>query len=293
MSDAAARHGPPAAGDAAEEPFTRALERMNRFQEPEMRQLIADLALPPGSRGLDVGCGVGLYALWLAEAVGPDGRVLGIEPSEERVAAARDLVGEAGAGRVEFRPGEGTAIDAPGASFDWVWCANVLHHIPDTAAALREFTRVLRPGGRIVIVESQLLPGLFLPGHPELEARLRAAEAAFSRDEGGEYSFQERRQRTPLSLREAGLEISSFRTYLAQRHAPLPEPARDYIERVVFGRNWGSRIRAFLAPDDWWRRGELCEPSSRGFVLASATYYCLYPISVMVARAPGRPYGLG
>ena len=49
------------------EPFTRALERMNRFQEPEAHTLIADLGLPEGSQGLDVGCGVGLYALWLSE----------------------------------------------------------------------------------------------------------------------------------------------------------------------------------------------------------------------------------
>ena len=60
-------------------PFTVALERMNRFHEPEMRAIIAGLGLPAGSRGLDVGCGVGLYTLWIAEAVGPSGRVLGIE----------------------------------------------------------------------------------------------------------------------------------------------------------------------------------------------------------------------
>src|SRR5262245_27598588 len=85
------------------EPFTASLERMNRFQEPEARTIIADLGLPAGSRGLDVGCGVGLYALWLAEAVGPGGRVKGIEPSSERADAARALVGQAlGAGRLEF-----------------------------------------------------------------------------------------------------------------------------------------------------------------------------------------------
>ena len=55
------------------EPFTKSLERMNYFQEPEARTLIADLELPPGSSGLDAGCGVGLYALWLAEAVGSAG----------------------------------------------------------------------------------------------------------------------------------------------------------------------------------------------------------------------------
>ena len=92
-------HHHAAGGTAAEpEPFTRALERMNRFQEPEAHTLVADLELPAGSRGLDVGCGVGLYTLWLAQAVGPGGRVLGIEPGEERVEAARALAGDCVAG---------------------------------------------------------------------------------------------------------------------------------------------------------------------------------------------------
>ena len=69
------------------------LERMNRFQEPEARRIIGELGLPAGSRGLDVGCGVGLYALWLAEAVGQGGRVVAIEPEMAKVEAARALVG--------------------------------------------------------------------------------------------------------------------------------------------------------------------------------------------------------
>ena len=69
------------------------LERMNRFQEAEARRIIGELGLPAGSRGLDVGCGVGLYALWLAEAVGQGGRVVAIEPEAAKVEAARALVG--------------------------------------------------------------------------------------------------------------------------------------------------------------------------------------------------------
>ena len=90
------------------------LERMNRFQEPEARRIIGELGLPAGSRGLDVGCGVGLYALWLAEAVGPGGRVVAIEPEAAKVEAARALVGGDAAGeRLEFQPGDGTAIPLP------------------------------------------------------------------------------------------------------------------------------------------------------------------------------------
>jgi SAM-dependent methyltransferase len=278
-------HAPTGAPVTDTEPFAKSLERMNRFQEPEARALIADLELPRGSQGLDVGCGVGLYALWLSEAVAPNGRVVGIEPSAERAEAARALVGHAApAGDLEFRQGDATAIDATEATFDWVWCGDVLHHIQDTGRALGEFARVLRPGGRLIVKESQLLPGLFLPGYPALERRLRQAEMEWSRHEGGEFSFEERRQRTFASMRAAGLHVEGFRTYLLERRAPLPAAARDYILRVVFERNWGPRLRDLLNPADWALRATLCEADSPAFALDDPHYYCLYPISVLVAR---------
>src|SRR5437899_12980198 len=177
------------------EPSWKSLERMNRFQEPEARRIIEDLGLPPGSRGLDVGCGVGLYGLWLAEAVGNGGHVVGIEPEEERVEAARSLVGgRLDSKRLAFREGDGTSIPEPARSFEWIWCGDVLHHIVETEQALKEFLRVVRPGGRIIIKESQVLSALFLPGHPELERRIQLAEIRRTLDEGGGRSFQERRR---------------------------------------------------------------------------------------------------
>ena len=267
------------------EPFSRALELMNRFQEPEAHALIADLGLPAGSSGLDVGCGVGLYTLWLAEAVGPRGRVIGIEPSAERVDEARALVGDRlPASRLELREGDATKLDLADGTLDWVWCGDVLHHVQETGRALGEFARVVRPGGRIVVKESQFLHGLFLPGHPALERRLRQAETEFSRHEGGEYSFEERRQRTLASMRPAGLVVESFRTYVVERRAPLPAGSRDYLQRVVFDRNWGPRLRDRLTADDWKERSALCDAGSPDLVLDDPDYYCFYPISVVTAR---------
>jgi demethylmenaquinone methyltransferase/2-methoxy-6-polyprenyl-1,4-benzoquinol methylase len=263
------------------------LERMNRFQWPEARRIIADLALPASSRGLDVGCGVGLYALWLAEAVGAGGRVVGIEPEVAKVEAARALVGgEAAGGRLEFTPGDGTAIPLPDRSVDWVWCGDVLHHIVETERALREFLRVVRPGGRIVIKESQVFSALFLPGHPELERRIQLAEIRRTLEEGGGRSFQERRQTTPASLRAVGLDEVAMRTYVLERRAPLAPADRDYIQHTVFSRNWGDRLRELLAAEDWRERTRLCEEDSPDNVLRSADYYCLYPITVFSARRP-------
>ncbi len=279
-------HGGPTSGPEAE-PFTKSLERMNYFQEPEARALIADLKLRRGSRGLDVGCGVGLYTLWLAETVGPRGHVVGIEPTAERAAAARELAGRRlDSGRLEFREGDGTALDMKDQSLDWLWCGDVLHHILDTEAALAEFRRVVRPGGRVIIKESQVLSAMFLAGHPELERRIQLAEIERTREEGGGRSFQERRQTTLASLRLAGLGDVAVRSYLIERRAPLPAPARDYIQKTVFERNWGERLRALLTPEDWALRSSLCEPGSPRNVLDSADYYCLYPITVFTARVP-------
>jgi ubiquinone/menaquinone biosynthesis C-methylase UbiE len=263
------------------------LERMNCFQEAVARRLIADLELPAGSQGLDVGCGVGLYALWLAQAVGPAGGVIGIEPEMEKVEAARALVGgQVAPGRLQFRPGDGTAIPLPDRSVDWIWCGDVVHHIIDTEKALWEFRRVVRPGGPIVVKESQVPAAMFLPGYPELERRIQLAEMQCTRAEGGGRSFQERRQTTPAAIRSAGLPGPSLRTYMLERRAPLANADRDYIQQTVFSRNWGDRLRDLLAAEDWEVRPRLCDEASSSNVLRGPDYYCLYPITVFSTRAP-------
>src|SRR5262249_7086496 len=84
----------------------------------------------------------------------------------------------------------------------------------------------------------------------------------------------------------AGLEDPGARTYLIERRAPLGAADRDYIQKTVFDRNWGERLRGLLDPEDWAQRDHLCDPESSGNVLRGADYHCLYPITVFSARAP-------
>ncbi len=53
---------------------------------------------------------------------------------------------------------------------------------------------------------------------------------------------------------------------------------------MVFGRNWGERLRPLLSAEDWRLRTALCDPQSPEYVLARPDYYCLYPVTVFTAR---------
>jgi len=113
-------------------------------------ELLAQAAAQPGERVLDVACGTGVVAQALAAAVGPQGRVLGVDISSAMVAAAAARAQAAGLGWAEFARMDAEALAVPAASFDLVVCALGLMYVPDVDAALREVQRVLRPGGRAV-----------------------------------------------------------------------------------------------------------------------------------------------
>jgi ubiquinone/menaquinone biosynthesis C-methylase UbiE len=109
----------------------------------------------PGASALDVGCGTGSDALALAGIVGPGGRVLGVDKSEAMVEEARRRARDAGA-PVEFRVGEATDLPLPAQSFDAARAERVLVHLGDPARALGEMSRVVRPGGRVVVTEPDM-----------------------------------------------------------------------------------------------------------------------------------------
>ena len=102
--------------------------------------------LTPGTRLLDVGCGPGSITRGFADWVGP-AIVIGIENVEAPLVLARDNAAEAGITNVRFDLGDVYAIDHPDESFDVVHAHQVLQHLTDPIAALREMRRVCAPGG--------------------------------------------------------------------------------------------------------------------------------------------------
>lgn len=120
-------------------------DRVSDLQFEGGKRLAERLGVQEGSRVLDVGCGTGRLALWLAERVGVTGLVAGIDPLEERITIARSR-----GGAVRFEVGQAEDLRAfEDASFDVVCMSSVLHWVEDKAKALAEVRRVLRPGGRL------------------------------------------------------------------------------------------------------------------------------------------------
>lgn len=113
--------------------------------------LLAMAAPAPGEAVLDVACGAGVVSLAAARAVGPAGRVLGVDLAGAMVQAARQRAQDLGLGQARFERMDAEQLVLPDAGFDVTLCVLGLMYVPDPQAALRELRRVLRPGGRAVI----------------------------------------------------------------------------------------------------------------------------------------------
>ena len=108
------------------------------------------LALSPGLRCLDVGCGAGPELGWLAELVGRDGAVVGLDRSRELLEVASARHDEPA---LTLVAGDAGALPFADDDFDAARADRTLQHVDDPCRALREMVRVTRPGGRVVITE--------------------------------------------------------------------------------------------------------------------------------------------
>ena len=126
--------------------YIQRLEESNPLREPTLRSAIQAVRLPSGSRGLDVGCGIGLQALLLAEAVGSAGYVTGLDLSPEFLLYAEEIVKKSGlVERISFREGDMSKLPFDDNTFDWVWSADCVGYpVGEVLPLLKELARVGR-----------------------------------------------------------------------------------------------------------------------------------------------------
>ncbi len=110
------------------------------------RMALQRAGLAVGAQMLDVGIGTGLVAREALALIGPQGRVVGVDPSP-------GMMGEVSLPGVELVTGRAEALPRPDASCDFLSMGYALRHIDDVRAAFGEFHRVLKPGGRLLMLE--------------------------------------------------------------------------------------------------------------------------------------------
>ncbi len=106
-------------------------------------------SLKTGETVLDLGCGAGLDVLLAAQKVGPSGKAIGIDMTEEMIHRARDNAQKSGVGNVEFHLAEIESLPLDDNSVDCIISNCVLNLVPDKSVAFAEIFRVLKPGGRL------------------------------------------------------------------------------------------------------------------------------------------------
>ncbi|MGH9525015.1 MAG: class I SAM-dependent methyltransferase [Terriglobales bacterium] len=146
------------------------LENPERLKWLPPDRVLALLPLRPGSVVADIGAGTGFFAIPLARAVTGEGRVFAVDLQPGMLDLLRAKLGGDAVKTITLVSGSAQATTLADASCDIVFIANVWHELPDYAAALREFRRILKPGGTLAIVDWR--PDVEQPPGPPLDHRI-------------------------------------------------------------------------------------------------------------------------
>jgi SAM-dependent methyltransferase len=188
--------------------------------------------LREGDRVLDLGSGGGIDVLLSAKLVGPTGRAIGLDMTDEMLALAQRNAAEAGATNVEFLKGTIEAVPLPADSVDVVISNCVVNLAADKPAVFREIARVLKPGGRIGITD--------IVADDTLTAEQRSERGSYVGCIAGALSFGE----FEAGLREVGLadiSLTSTHTVADGMHSVIVKAAKP-----VDAPDWTAPTRAEL-----------------------------------------------
>ncbi|MCA2212553.1 class I SAM-dependent methyltransferase [Jidongwangia harbinensis] len=185
--------------------------------------------LSSGLSVLDIGCGPGTITADLATRVAP-GRVTALELTDAALDLARAEIGRRGLTTVDFAVGDVHALDFPDATFDVAHAHQVLQHVADPVAALREMRRVTRPGGLIAVRDSDYTGFAWFPLLPELDEWLNLYRTV-ARGNGGEPDAGRRLQSWARAAGLTGATVSSSTWCFA-----------DDEDRAWWGGMWADRI---------------------------------------------------
>ena len=241
---------------------TARLQRQSDELQPEARALLArlgELGLRPGQAALDLGCGPRGILDLLAEAVGPGGRVVGLDADPAHVTAARQYAFSQGLANVEVLAGDARHTGLPAESFDLVHTRTLLVTIPEPAEVVAEMARLARPGGLVASQEADAEFSICYPPLPEWDRLWSLFRASFPRA-GADLRLG---RRLPELFRAAGLTDVGATVYASSypaghsRRTVIPDLVRS-LHPVILG--LGLAGERELADVDAAVRAHLADP---------------------------------
>ena len=157
----------------------------DEWQKPE--EVVSSLEIAPGMAVADIGAGTGYFTTRIADRLGPQGRVYAVDTQHEMLEALLEKIAAGNRRNVLPIYSDGVRIPLPDAEVDLVFAANVAHEFGDLGATLAECRRILKPEGRLAVVDWRAEPTPVGPpeDHRLPEDRLIATlrTAGFSRPE--------------------------------------------------------------------------------------------------------------
>lgn len=213
------------------------LEKHHQSKAQERLQMIHDLSLKQGGLVVDAGCGPGLWTPLLAQAIGAEGHIIGIDIDTESLITAQSRSnGSWYRQQVLYKRATLEQIPLEHGGADIIFSANVSQYLEDPVATFAAMAPYLKRGGRLVIKDIDFGTMRFGGVDPMLQARVFQARERWERDRCAHgYAFEDSWIGSKLAgyLRAAGFEDVEEKTYRIVRQYPLPEDYRFYIQGIV------------------------------------------------------------
>jgi ubiquinone/menaquinone biosynthesis C-methylase UbiE len=233
--------------------------------------LLSEANLLPGDRILDLGCGTGTHFDWIANTIGPEGRIVGFDPDSENLARAGERIADAPyREQVELVQGRLTErLPFDDEEFDIVWCAGSLQYVPTPIETIHEMMRVVRRGGRVAVQDVEMTSMLLGPLPDELLIALKSSlpRGATSGDEHHDYVDWFVGHKLRSYFFQAGLR--EIRGVLRTRvyTPPFTEDERGFLEVAVPYLCTGSPEIENLSYRQVLEFQRLMDPGSPGYLL--------------------------
>ncbi len=273
----------------ASEVYIKSLENANKITENAIRSAIGALGLFNGCNVLDVPCGIGNHALWMAQDT-PNSNIIGVDFLEEHIDYARRLkIQMVNPVSVVFEKGDINNLNFKDDLLDFIWCCDGLWPGPVESGCVAEtpfdilesLKRIVKPGGTIALLfwSSQKL----LPGYPLIEAALNACPSSLlpmTENQPPELHFM----RAPSWLAKAGFVNIRSRTFCADICGPLDNEYKEALHKI-FDMLWRAAERE-AAPRVRAVYKLLIDPQSDEYILANPDYAGFITYTMFTGKRP-------